>query len=200
MKKFGIVVLFSLIAVSFSFSQAALTSSSASDTLALQATISKLATIDITPTAAATFELLQNGLATTKVAEALINTNFNNWQVQVWSANGSTLNRISVVGDDSTAVAAGVDTQPPTAEVTTKIPYTFDFIQQAGTAHAWTGSFITLPSSVPTSGTGFYSQTKKTIKAGEAVDMNIAIDANASANYWDSGIYTDTIHVTISTL
>lgn len=200
MKKFAIVVLFSLFAISFSFSQAELAVATDSGTLDLRATISKVATIAITATPAATFELLQGGLATTKVAQAVINTNFNNWTVQVWSTNGSTLNRIGVTGDDATAVAAGVDTQPPTAEVTTKIPYTFDFVQVAGTAHTWDGGFITLPNSAPSTGDGFYSQTKKTVKTGEAVDMHIAISANNSANYWDSGIYTDTIHVTISTL
>lgn len=199
MKKFGLVLVLFITAVSFSFGQSALPVATASGTLGLEATIPKIATLGITPTAAAEFELAQSGLATTKVADALINTNFNNWTVQVWSTNGSTLNRISDAGDDAAAVAAGVDTQPPTAEVTTKIPYTFDFVQGTG-AHTWAGGFITLPDAAPTVGDGFYAQKKKTVKAGESVAMHIAISANASANYWDAGVYTDTIHVTLSTL
>ncbi len=189
MKKFGIVFLFTLIAVGFSFAQPAAPVTTASDTLDLTAHVNKYVALAIDPvtgTDGNEFTLLSAGVSAHKVATATITTNYKKWIVQVYSDNGSKLVRDT--SDD-----------PVGATMTVDIPYTFAFVKVSG-AHDWNEGYVTLPDdNYPTSGDGYYEKTGKTLIAGEAVDMKIAITAQDAEEFWDAGVYTDTVNVKITT-
>jgi len=199
MKKFAVVLALFIGVVGVSFADNGGTAN-----LDLSATISKYSTVSIAPAAAASWELLQTGRVATKVGVATFNTNFNNWIVKVHSDHGSKLVRQSDTSDYATPFTDEQSdaADPATAEVTSSIPYTFAFEKTSG-AHEWPDTYISLLSTPPLSSTdlGYYTQKKKTVKAGEPVDMKIDIVENTAATlYWDAGIYTDTIHVSILAL
>ncbi|HWR12113.1 MAG TPA: hypothetical protein VN445_09840 [Rectinemataceae bacterium] len=188
MKKFAVVVLFALIAVGFSFAQPATAVTTDSGTLSLLAHVNQYIDLSIDRVTGADgneFTLLAAGVSAHKVATATMTTNYKKWIVQVYSNNGSKLVR------DTTDDPVGVT-------MTEDIPYTFAFVQTTG-AHTWTEGYVTLPDTAyPTSGAGYYEKTGKTVIAGEPVDMKIAISAQSATEFWDAGIYTDTVNVKIS--
>ncbi len=199
MKKFVLVLALFVGIVGVSFAQSDLTESTSSGELTLTGTISKQASVAITTLAAATFDLDQAGLGPTQVGTALFKSNFNKWIVTVYSTNGSKLVREGDTHDAASAVGLAAEANPVTAEVTKSIPYTFDFVQDAG-VHTWEGTYIPLKAAVaPTAEEdGYYEMIKKTVVAGESVKMFIDItEKDSETNYWDAGVYTDTIKVSI---
>jgi hypothetical protein len=149
--------------------------------------------VDITATANNTFTLQTGGLTSgLTVGNALVVSNYRAWELAVHSTNGSLLTR------DDTG-----DSNGSTGAATESIPYTFNFAPVVGSTHE-TAFTVSTPYSLaalaPTAGSGYYSLTGKTPRAGETLAMNIFIAAESTTEFWDAGVYTDTITVTVTAL
>jgi hypothetical protein len=199
MKKLLIVLLLALAAVGFVSAQTptygapAVADPSDTESLDITANVLKQMAVDITATENDEFTLDTNGLTTgLTVGNAVVVSNYRAWELAVHSTNGSKLNR------DDTG-----DTNGATGATTAFIPYTFNFEPVAGSAHVTAFTVSTpysLVSSAPTSGNGYYLLTGKTPRAGETLAMNIFINPEDEDAFWDAGVYTDTITVTVSAI
>lgn len=197
MKKLFIVLMLSLAVVGFVSSQTttygapSVADSEDDDSLNIQANVLQKVAVDINPTANATFTLDTNGRTALTVAQAYLVSNYRAWEVKVYSANAGTLVRENQVGSDTTYASSAT---------TANIPYTFAFAANDEARADFNSAAYGLgSSSSPALGAGKYELLGKTIRTGESVNMNITIAVEDETEFWDAGVYKDTIHVVIAT-